>query len=86
MIGKSDLNVQAAPISKIPKKATNLQKQNKKTINEEKPDPADPFAPLHGLSNTWQVPNSENMTTEEYYKAINDRLLEMKNRRKATGK
>ena len=51
--------------------------------SEEKPDPNSPFADLHGLSNTWQMPGMDNMTTDEYYAAINKRIQDMKNKRKA---
>jgi len=46
--------------------------------NSEKPDPNSPFSSLHGLSNTWQIPGMENMTTEQYYAAINKRISSMK--------
>ena len=52
--------------------------------SDEVPDPDSPFADLHGLSNTWQIEGMDNMTTEEYYSAINKRLLDMKKKRKVT--
>jgi hypothetical protein len=52
--------------------------------SEDEPDPNSPFADLHGLSNTWQMPGMDHMTTEEYYAAINKRIVDMKNKRKFT--
>jgi hypothetical protein len=52
--------------------------------SEDKPDPNSPFANLHGVKNTWQIPGMDNMSTEEYYAAINKRLLDMKSKRKIT--
>lgn len=52
--------------------------------SEDKPDPNSPFSDLHGLSNTWQMPGMDNMTTGEYYAAINKRIVDMKNKRKFT--
>lgn len=51
---------------------------------EDKPDPNSPFSDLHGLSNTWQMPGMDNMSTEEYYAAINKRIVDMKSKRKFT--
>ena len=52
--------------------------------SEDEPDPNSPFADLHGLSNTWQMPGMDHMTTDEYYKAINKRIVDMKNKRKSS--
>lgn len=52
--------------------------------SEEAPDPNSEFSDLHGLSNTWQMPGMDNMTTDEYYAAINARIVSMKNKRKQT--
>lgn len=52
--------------------------------SEDIPDPNSPFSDLHGLSNTWQMPGMDDMTTDEYYAAINKRIVDMKNKRKIT--
>ena len=39
---------------------------------------------MHGLSNTWQIAGMDNMTTDEYYKAINKRIVDMKDKRRST--
>lgn len=52
--------------------------------SDEKPDPNSPYSDLHGLSNTWQIAGMDNMTTEEYYAAINKRILDMKDKRRST--
>lgn len=52
--------------------------------SEDSPDPDSPYSDLHGLKNTWQIANMDNMSTEEYYAAINKRILDMKNKRKAS--
>jgi hypothetical protein len=52
--------------------------------SEDAPDPDSPYSDLHGLKNTWQMPGMDNMSTEEYYAAINKRILDMKNKRKAS--
>jgi hypothetical protein len=44
-------------------------------------DPNSPFAPLHGLKNTWQVKGMQDLSTEEYYAAIYRRNRDMKDRR-----
>lgn len=44
-------------------------------------DPSSPFAPLHGMKNTWQVKDMERMSTDEYYQEIYRRNREMKDRR-----
>ena len=53
--------------------------------SNEKPDPSSPYAPLHGLSNTWQIEGMDKMSTEEYYQKINERNTEMKQLRKKRG-
>jgi hypothetical protein len=77
---------------KTPKK-TNEQKQEEYAViweagdgprSEDAPDPESPYSDLHGLKNTWQMPGMDNMSTEEYYAAINKRILDMKNKRKAS--
>lgn len=52
--------------------------------SEETPDPDSPYSAMHGLSNTWQIAGMDNMTTEEYYKAINKRIVDMKDKRRST--
>lgn len=52
--------------------------------SDDIPDPNSPYSDLHGLSNTWQMPGMDQMSTEEYYAAINKRILDMKNKRKVT--
>lgn len=48
-------------------------------------DPNHPFNEIAGNQSTWNVPGSDNMTTEEYYKAINNRIKVMKEKRKELG-
>lgn len=64
---------------------------NSKTANivrinddNEVADPDSPYALLHGKTNTWEVDNMENMTTEEFYDAINKRNSEIRAKLKAT--
>ena len=52
--------------------------------SDERPDPNSEFSALHGLKNTWEMPGMDNMTTDEYYAAINARIVSMKNKRKQT--
>lgn len=49
----------------------------------EAPDPDSPFAALHGLRSMWEIPGMEtkDMTRDEYYKAVQGRLHEMKKKR-----
>jgi hypothetical protein len=55
------------------------QSKNRKSIDEADPD--SPFAPLHGMGNTWQLKGMEQMTTEEYYDGIYKRMAVMKDLR-----
>lgn len=45
----------------------------------------DVFAAFKGMRSTWEVKGADKMTTEEYYKAVNARILEVKNLRKSLG-
>ena len=49
----------------------------------EKPDPNSPFSAFHGMRNTWQIQGMENMSTNEYYKAITDRQTQIRVQRMA---
>ena len=40
------------------------------------------FAPFYGTGGTWNIEGMENMTTEEYYAAINKRNADIKAARK----
>ena len=44
-------------------------------------DPNSPFAPLHGMGNTWQVKGMEQMSTEEYFDEVYRRMAVMKEKR-----
>jgi len=77
---------------KTPKK-TDQQKEEEYAViweagdgprSEDAPDPDSPYSDLHGLKNTWQMPGMDQMSTEEYYAAINKRILDMKNKRIAS--
>ena len=51
--------------------------------SDEAPDPNSPFAALHGMRSMWDIPDLEkkDLTREEYYKAVQSRLHEMKMKR-----
>lgn len=56
----------------------------KSTSRDDVPDPSSPFSLMHGKTSTWEVDNMENMTTEEFYDAINKRNAEIRTRLKAS--
>lgn len=56
----------------------------KSTTKDNVPDPSSPFSLMHGKTSTWEVDNMENMTTEEFYDAINKRNAEIRARLKAS--
>lgn len=63
------------------------QNDGKILVNEfgETSDPDDPLAPIHGMQSTWDVPNMEDMTTEEFYDAINRRNAKIRANLRAQG-
>jgi hypothetical protein len=64
-----------------PKESSSKPRTGKAVSDDgEVADPNDPFSPLHGLKSTWDVPDSDNMTTEQFYAAINKRNVDIRNK------
>eukprot|EP01038_Epipyxis_sp_PR26KG_P007228 gene7228-9859_t len=61
-----------------------IESQTKINKNDNDDFPEE-FEAFKGMKSTWVVPNQENMTTEEYYKAVNARIAEVKQKRRAEG-
>eukprot|EP01040_Poterioochromonas_malhamensis_P003882 gene3882-4149_t len=53
--------------------------------SDDQLDSQDRFSSMSGLRTTWNLPGMENMTTEQYYKALNDRNLRIQQARKEAG-
>ena len=49
------------------------------------PSSSNAFAAFKGLRSTWEVKGADKMSTEEYYKAVNARIAEVRNLRKSIG-
>mmetsp|Transcript_29073 Transcript_29073/g.41484 ORF Transcript_29073/g.41484 Transcript_29073/m.41484 type:complete len:226 (+) Transcript_29073:9-686(+) len=48
-------------------------------------DSDDVFSDFRGLRSTWEVKGAENMSTEDYYKVVNQRIAAVKSKRKSLG-
>ena len=77
--GKAGLPISKPSSNTIPSKATSSSNapvlKKKQTSNTE-------FSALEGLSSTWEVKGMDDMTTEEYYAALNKRSIDINNERK----
>lgn len=68
---------------------SNIENETKVTSSETAPASEGidaEFDAFRGLKSTWQVPNSEKMSSEEYYAAINRRNAEIRAIRRASGR
>ncbi|KAJ1438573.1 hypothetical protein B484DRAFT_444480 [Ochromonadaceae sp. CCMP2298] len=63
----------SGPVPMVGKEVSSKPKTIAAAEDGEEADPNDPFAMLHGMKSTWDVPDSDSMTTEQYYAAINKR-------------
>jgi hypothetical protein len=70
--------------SRLPSNSISSESSNKNNNNDNK-NPAEFQVfekAFQGLASTWEIPNMENMSTEEYYQALNRRNAEIRRQRR----
>eukprot|EP01041_Mallomonas_annulata_P002167 gene2167-4216_t len=76
-----------AQLQNTPYKPPQEPRSNSKQVveNEDTTELPKAFDALRGVGSTWHVPDSDKMTTEEYYSALNQRLADVKSKLSAEG-